>query len=173
MGEETERIVYEESVRTLSQQREVLDGLRSRAGTLLGAASIATAFLSAQALLRHQVVDVVRGQAVTHPELDSLAWTAIVLFCVVVLISLAVLIPWGWTFAHHPHALIGVHLESENPPKDWRPSTLSEIYRNIAYWNGVHYNENGRKLEVMLGLFAFACAALAAEIVIWLILLAR
>ena len=173
MSEQAERIVYEESVRTLSQQRELLDGLRSRSGTLLGAASIATAFLSAQALLRHQAIDVVRGQAVPHPVLDSLAWTAIVLFCVVVFLSLAVLIPWGWTFAHHPHALIGVHLEWENPPKDWRPSTVREIYRDISYWNGVHYDQNGRKLQVMLGLFAVACSALAAEIVIWLILLAR
>jgi hypothetical protein len=64
VSEEAERIVYEESVRALMQQKEVLDGLRARAGTLLGAVSIATAFLSSQAL------DV--------PELDGLAWTAIV-----------------------------------------------------------------------------------------------
>jgi hypothetical protein len=115
----------------------------------------------------------VGGRAVSHPELDSLAWTAIVLFCVVVLLSLAVLIPWRWTFAHHPHALIGVHLEWKDPPKDWRPSSVAEIYRDISYWNGVHYDQNGRKLQLMLALFAIACAALAAEIVIRLILLAR
>jgi len=164
VSEEAERIVYEESVRTLSQQRELLDGLRSRAGTLLGAGSIATAFLSAQAL---------RPAAGMQPELDSLAWTAIVLFCVVVLLALAILIPWHWTFAHHPHALIGVHIESEDAPTDWRPSTVSQIYRDISYWNGVHYDRNGRKLKVMLAVFAIACTALAAEIVIWLILLAR
>jgi hypothetical protein len=161
---EPERVVYEESARTLSQQREVLDGLRSRAGTLLGATSISTAFLSAEVL---------RGPAGSRQDLDSLGWSAVALFCVVVLLSLAILIPWKWTFGHHPHLLIGVHLESENPPKYWQPSTLSEIYRNISYWNGVHYNENGRKLQVMFVLFAVACTALAAEIVIWLILLAR
>jgi hypothetical protein len=59
------------------------------------------------------------------------------------------------------------------PPKDWRPSTVREIYRDISYWNGVHYDQNGRKLQVMLALFAVACSALAAEIVIWLILLGR
>ena len=164
MSQEPERVVYEESVRTLSQQRDVLDGLRGRAGTLLAATSIATAFLSAQAL---------RSPAGSRQDLDSLGWSAVVLFCVVVLLSLAILVPWRWTFGHHPHLLIGVHLESENPPKDWQPSTLSEIYRNISYWNGVHYNENGRKLQVMFVLFALACTALAAEIVIWLILLAR
>jgi hypothetical protein len=156
---EAERIVYEESVRTLSQQREVLDGLRARAGTLVAAASVATAFLSTQAL--------------DTPELGSLAWSAIILFCIVVVVSLAILVPWGWTFSHHPHLLIGIHLESERPSPGWKPSTASEIYRNISYWNGVHYSENGRKLELMLVLFAVACAALTAEIVIWLILLAR
>jgi hypothetical protein len=159
--EEAERIVYEESVRSLAQQRELLDGLRSRAGTLLGAASIATAFLSSQAIRPPDA------------ELGSLAWTAIVLFCVVIVLALAILIPWHWTFAHHPHSLIGVHIESEDAPKDWQPSTVSEIYRDISYWNGVHYDTNGRKLKVMLGVFAIACTALAAELVIWLILLAR
>jgi hypothetical protein len=161
VSEEAERIVYEESVRTLLQQKEVLDGLRARAGTLLGAVSIATAFLSSRAL--------------ATPELDTLAWSAIVLFCIVVLLSLAVLVsvPLGWTFAHHPHLLIGVHLESERPPPGWKPSTPSEIYRNISYWNGVHYDENVRKLQLMFVLFTVACLALAAEIVIWLILLAR
>jgi Na+/H+-dicarboxylate symporter len=157
---DTERIVYEESVRAVAQQRDLLDGLRGRAGTLLAATSVATAFLSAQALR-------------DATALGSLGWSAVVLFCVVVLLTLAILIPWNWTFAHHPHSLIGVHLESENPPPGWQPSTLSEVYRNISYWNGVHYTENGRKLQVMFVLFALACGALAAEIVIWLILLAR
>ena len=160
MAEEAERIVFEESVRALAQQRELLDGLRNRSGTLLAAASVATAFLSAQSL---------RGQA----ELDGLAWSAIVLFCAVVFLTVAALIPWRWTFAHHPHLLIGVHLESLDPPTGWQPSTVHEIYRDLSYWNGVHYDENGRKLRVIFGLFGLACAALAAEIVIWLILLAR
>jgi hypothetical protein len=161
VSEEAERIVYEESVRTLSQQKEVLDGLRARAGTLLGAVSIATAFLSSQAL--------------DTTELGSLEWIVIVLFCLVVLLSLAVLVPfpWSWKFAHHPHLLIGIHLESERPPPRWKPSSPSEIYRNISYWNGVHYDKNGRKLALMFFLFTAACLALAAEIVIWLILLAR
>ena len=158
MSVEAERIVYEESVRALSQQRDVLDALRVRSGTLLGAASIATAFLS--------------GQVLPAP-LDWLAWTAIILFCLVVLLTLCVLIPWAWTFAHHPHALIGIHLEADAPAESWRPSTVSEIHRNISYWNGVHYDDNGRKLHIMFWLFALAGAALAAEIVVWLILLAR
>jgi hypothetical protein len=173
VSQEAERIVYEESVRALGQQRELLDGLRNRSGTLLAAASVATAFLSAQALLGDQPIGVVQGQVLARRELDTLAWSAIVLFCAVVLLTVTVLIPWRWTFVHHPHALIGVHLESLDPPRGWQPSTLHEIYRDLSYWNGVHYDENGRKLRVIFGLFGLACAALAAEIVLWLILLAR
>jgi hypothetical protein len=47
------------------------------------------------------------------------------------------------------------------------------MYRDLSYWNGVHYEENGRKLRVMFGVFALACVALAVEIILWLILLAR
>jgi hypothetical protein len=161
VSEAAERIVYEESLRTLTQQKEVFDGLRARAGTLLGAVSIATAFLSSQALER--------------PELDALTWSAIVLFCLVVVLALVILVPIPWvaTFAHHPHLLIGIHLESERPSPDWKPSTPSEIYRNLSYWNGVHYDRNGRKLALMSAFFSVSCLALAAEIVIWLILLAR
>jgi hypothetical protein len=159
MSEATERVVCEESTRTLRQQYELLDGLRGRAGTLLAAASLATAFLSAQALSRHQVVELVRGSPVLHP------WSAVGLFCLVVVLTLVVLIPWRWTFSHDPHLLIALHLEP-GPP-----SSIEELYRNLSYWNGVHYQENGRKLQLMLGRFAIACLALAAEMVLWLVLL--
>jgi hypothetical protein len=50
MNPVTERIVYDESVRALSYQDEVLSGLRTRAGTLLAAAALVTAFLAPAAL---------------------------------------------------------------------------------------------------------------------------
>ena len=76
-----------------------------------------------------------------------------------------ILIPWRWTFSHDPHLLIALHLDP-GPP-----SSTEELYRNLSYWNGVHYQENGRKLQVMIGLFVTACMALAAEMVLWLVLL--
>jgi len=38
------RIAYEEAVRALSQQHEMIDSLRTRAGLLLPAAAITTSF---------------------------------------------------------------------------------------------------------------------------------
>lgn len=161
----TERVVYEESVRTVTQQRELLDGLRARAATLLAAASISTAFLSAPALAQHQAIELVRGRPIAHPTITGLGWAAVALVCLVVVLALAILVPWRWTFAHHPHTLISVHLEP-GPP-----STEPELYRNLSYWNGAHYNANGWKLNAMLALFALACLLLLAEIVIWLLVL--
>jgi len=141
--------VYDESTRTLRQQFDLLDGLRSRAGTLLAAASLATAFLSAQA----------------HAELDALVWAAVGLFCLVIALALIILMPWRLTFAHDPHLLIAIHLEP-GPP-----SSIEALYRDLSYWNGVHYQENGRKLRAMIGLFAAACIALAVEMTLWLVVL--
>lgn len=44
------RVAYEEAIRALSLQQEVIESIRGRAGLLLSAASITTSFLGAQAL---------------------------------------------------------------------------------------------------------------------------
>ena len=50
MSEQLARVIYDESVRTVDSQRELLEGLRARAGTLLASAFVATAFFSGKAL---------------------------------------------------------------------------------------------------------------------------
>ena len=75
------------------------------------------------------------------------------------------LIPSRWTFAHDPHELIAYYLEPEPPP------SVEELYRNLAVWNGVHNIKNGFKLRFMFGAFGVACASLAVEIAIWLVML--
>jgi hypothetical protein len=95
---QSERVVYEESVRTVNWQRELLEGLRSRAGALLATAFVATAFFAAQALPGRRE--------------DPLEWLATSLFLVVIVSMLIVLIPWRLQFAHHPHSLIAYHLTS-------------------------------------------------------------
>ena len=151
MSEQIERVLYEESVRTVDGQHELLEGVRSRAGTLLATAFVATAFFGAQALDRRPV--------------DGLGWSAIGLFLVVVVSTLIVLTPWRLQLTHHPHALIEYHLETAPV------SALAEVYLDLAYWNGVNYDENGRKLEALLGVFGAACASLVAEVVVWLVVL--
>jgi hypothetical protein len=47
--ETTARLAYDEAVRRIAGQMQVLAGVRTRAGTLFGAASLATSFLSSAA----------------------------------------------------------------------------------------------------------------------------
>jgi hypothetical protein len=149
VAEQVERVLYEESVRTIDGQRELLEGVRTRAGTLLATAFVATAFFGAQALDRRSV--------------GTFDWGAIALFLVVVVSTLIVLTPWRLRLTHHPHSLIAYHLETVPV------SELSDVYRDLAYWNGVNYDENGRKIETLLVVFGIACASLVAEVVVWLI----
>jgi hypothetical protein len=166
--EATEEAVYRESIRTLDEQAKVLDGLRNRAGALVAVSSLVTAFLGGQALNRSGAVMQVGGRTVTEIHLDAIAWTAIGLFCVVLLANLLIVAPWrNWVFTHNPHQLISVHLDP-GPP-----STVSELHRSLSYWNGVHYKANGNKLRILSALFATACTLLAVETVMWLWLLAR
>jgi hypothetical protein len=146
-----ERVLYEESIRTIEGQRELLEGVRARAGTLLATAFVATAFFGTQALDRR--------------PLGGLEWSAIALFLLVVVSTLMVLTPWRLQLTHHPHSLIDYHLETAPI------SSLADVYSDLAYWNGVNYDENGRKLEALLVVFGVACASLVAEVVVWLIVL--
>ena len=151
MCAEIERIVYEESVRTVDGQRELLEGLRARAGTMVATAFVATAFFGAQGLDRRHAT--------------RLEWSAVALFLAVIVSALIVLTPWRLRFAHHPHSLITHQLDREVPP------TSEQVYRDLAYWNGVNFDSNGRKLEILLGIFAITCASLVGEVVVWLIAL--
>jgi hypothetical protein len=151
VAEQIERVLYEESVRTIDGQRELLEGVRTRAGTLLATAFVATALFGAQALDRR--------------PLGALEWSGIGLFLIVVVSALIVLTPWRLQLTHHPHTLIAYHLETAPV------SLLAEVYRDLVYWNGVNYDDNGRKLETLLIVFGIACASLVAEVVVWLVVL--
>jgi len=138
---EIERIVYEESVRTVDGQRELLEGLRARAGTMLATAFVATAFFGAQALDRRAA--------------SWLEWSAVALFLTVIVSALIVLTPWRLRFAHHPHSLMTHQLDRQEP------QTSAQVY----------LDDNARKLEILLAIFAVTCASLVGEVVVWLIAL--
>jgi hypothetical protein len=86
-------LVYNEAVRTLEQQQAVIESIRTRAGILLSAAAIATAFLS--------------GIVVTKHRLDVLGWLATVAFVGVVGLCMAILWPTReWKFRANPKKLV-------------------------------------------------------------------
>jgi hypothetical protein len=142
MNERTEQIVYEESLRDLSQRHAVLDNLRARTGTLLTAASLVTAFLGARAF-EETKIDAF-GHAYTQSNIGVLGWAATGCFLGVLVLCL--------------------FLDREEP------ASATELYRHLSYWNGVNSRTNGRKLNWMYVLFALGSALLAAETVLLVIL---
>jgi hypothetical protein len=165
IADETLKIIHEESVRGLTQQAATLDGIRARAGTLLVAASLVTAFLGAQALQAHQRVERIEGEVLTRAEVTSLGWGAVGCFIGILAVCIRLLMPWQWVFTHNVHQLMDDFLQAD-PPK-----TEDELYYHLAYWNWVHGRGNARRLTAMLLLFSAGCALLAGEAVLWLLVL--
>jgi hypothetical protein len=164
MDAATERIVYNESVKRLASQESVLSGLRARAGTLLGAASLVTAFLAPQAL---RVERSAAGASAKAAMFDTLAWVATGAFVGVVLCAMAVLLPYKWIFGHSAHELMDHLLDPEPPNGEAR------LYRHLAYYNDVHHTANATKLGRLFFIFALGCVLLAAEIGLWLFAIVR
>jgi hypothetical protein len=73
------QLAFEQAARALVQQQQLLDSLRSRAGTMLSGAAISTSFLGSQAL--------------STGSLRTTTWVAIACFIVVGLTSTAILWP--------------------------------------------------------------------------------
>jgi hypothetical protein len=72
-------LAYEQAARAVEQQRQLLDSLRSRAGTMLSGATISTSFLG--------------GQALAAGPLRATTWFAICSFVIVGMTSTAILWP--------------------------------------------------------------------------------
>lgn len=154
------KVIYEESVRLLQNQSASLDDLRGRAGTLLAAASLVTAFLAPPALK----VNDAAGKA--QYNFTCLAWLATGAFVGVTVTSLIVLLPRKWTFGHDAHDLMDKFVES-TPPGD-----EEALYYHLAYYNELHHRQNSSKLGCLFGCFGVGCGLLAIEIGCWLALIA-
>jgi hypothetical protein len=147
-------IVYEESVRAITQKEAALDGLRARTGTLLAAASITTAFLGGEALAR-------------EPGLDLAAWAAIASFCIVGALAIAILWPWTWRFSHDASVLIEDHVDV--PER----SQAEQLQLFLARTNDRNWDTNQTRLERLFWCFRAGSLCLAAEVVLWIVVLAR
>lgn len=150
MPESTASIVYDEALRGIARQQAVIDGLRTRTGTLFAAASLVTAFLGGQA-------------ATENRDLGLLIWVAIGAFVALFLLVLAILWPWRFRFVLDPKILIEDHLQKDVPELE---TYLGEIW-------GENYELNQVRMDQLHWLFRGACVALSLEVVSLLISLGR
>jgi MFS family permease len=159
VADSTESLIYAEALRLISGQRDDRDALRARAGTLLSAASLVTAFLGGLALSHFRD---------THPHgaLTSLAWSALAAFIVVVVLVVVILLPWPWTFVLSPTVLVEDHLGPIRTDPD-------QLRRFLATTMEEHHGKNKRVLGWLFFSFALASACLIYEAVAWLLIFER
>jgi hypothetical protein len=154
LDREKEKVVYEESTRALDHQAKVVEGLRGRATAILAAASLTTGFLAPRALRQ--------GASAGDTSFTTLDWIAVVSVCLVILLcAMALVVPRSGSFVHAPSALVKQLLDD-------RPElSLALIYRHFSYWNGVYFDRNRRRVEILYGLTASGALLLLTEVVAW------
>jgi hypothetical protein len=146
-------LAFREGVRQLEHQESSLDELRSRAGTLLAASSLATSFLGAAALPK--------GTAWDWP-----VYLAVAFFAVGIVLCLAVLWPLTeWRFVNSPAKVIDDYIEGQPP------ASLAETYKDLALHAGQHAQHNGVRLRWLYWSFQGAAICLLVQVVAWLVVL--
>ena len=146
------KVAYDEAVRALSEQREMIDGLRSRAGLMFSAAAVTTSFLGAQAL--------------QGGELGLFCWLALAGFVGVAMAMLAIPWPRQWEFTVNLHEVIGGYIESTSP------APLEELHRDLVISMEAGYLRNSAGLEKLVVYVQVANVLLAVEVMLWTIAIA-
>lgn len=156
-GDETDRVVYEAAVRGTQDQAAVLDGLRTRAGTVLAASALVSSFLGGQALRSSTRIAVF--------SMVGLAFTAFVLSA---LATLVILWPFEFRFMLSPRAMIeGL---DRQPDRSSRPGAF---YRALALQLEWRYDQNADKIRRLQWAFQLAIVFLVAEVACWIVVLWR
>jgi hypothetical protein len=147
-------LAYREGLRAITQQQSVLDGLRSRAGTLLAVASLVTSFLG--------------GLALQGKPPAGLAWLAIALFLTAAAAVMYVLTSRsGWRFRTRPSVIINDYVEGNPSAPAW------EMRKELAAHLESDFDANEARMSPLFHALSLANIALAAEVVVWLIMLWR
>jgi hypothetical protein len=142
MSASVRQLAFDLSRGSLAEQEKRLADLRSRAGTILAAASIAGSFLATK-----------RG------DLDTTAALAIVVYLACVGAAVYVLLP---------HSLVLEFRGSVvNELEEEIGGGLEAAYAALTDWLEGFHQENRAKLESLNRWYAASCVALATEVVLW------
>ena len=149
-----EEAIYDQSFRALEEQARVLEGVRARAGTLAGVATVTTGFVGG-------LTSTSGGMHGSSP--GALAWIAVALYMLVIVLSLLIASPSRrWALGHHPEQLLAVYGDAGHS------KGLAEFRRTIASYNGRNYERNGRQLARLSVSFAVASVVFVVELILWL-----
>jgi hypothetical protein len=135
-------------VRAISSQAGAIDSLRSRTAGLLGAASIATAFLG--------------PASVGEDGIKEWGIVATVCFGGVGLLTLFILYPLrGWHFTLDPPAILDDYQRNPAAQED-------HVYADAAHNLDRYRRENADRLEELYAQFRAASVLLAAGVLAWI-----
>jgi len=140
-----EELSYELTAGALAEQERALNALRTRAGTIIAAASISGSFL---------------GAKVIHGSLDASAVLALIAFVLCLGCAIWVLLPHALVFAFRGEALLG--LSDQEGVED-----ISQAYRAAGIWIEPHLDDNREKIAQLSSWFTASCLLLAAEVIFW------
>lgn len=146
------KVAYDEAVRALAEQQEVIDSFRTRAGLLFSAAAVTTSFLGAQAL---------RGDG-----LNLASWSALLCFVAVAAASLAILWPRKWEVTANARDVIDTYVESAEP------APAEHLHRDLSLHMHNSYLENREGLERLVLYLQVASGLLTVEVVLWIVAIA-
>ena len=137
-------------MRRITGQMQVLAGLRARAGTLFGAASLATSFLSSVA---------VKGTGI---QLGVLGWTAVVLFGLATLVTMLMFLSIrGLSFT--------IQREENEELLRTSPTDASaaDTYREFARRLERNYKANTRRMTWFFRGMWILCLLVGGELILW------
>jgi hypothetical protein len=149
-------LVLDQALRGLTQQQSSLDGLRSRAGTLIAASSLVSSFLGAATL---------KNTGLSAGAVLFLA-LALVAFATVVVGVVIILLPYEWKWGIDPHAMLHDYVESATP------ADIDGMRRDLAYYIGEDLDYNRTRLDRLFRWLRIATVAIAAEVALWTLALA-
>jgi hypothetical protein len=144
-------LAYEEAGRALSEQQQVVESFRTRAGLLLSTAAISTSFLGARAL------DAGSGAPV---------WLAMATFAGLTIASLIILWPRRWEFAANSRDVMETYTEVDDAV------AIAEVHRDLALHMHESFQMNQEGSEKLALVFEIASVLLTVEIVLWIFAIA-
>jgi uncharacterized membrane protein len=140
--------VYEEALRGLLQQQSAVESLRTRAGTLVFAASFASSLLGSRALA---------------DGVGAWDWIAIVLLFAIGGLTVVLLWPYyDLSFRFDPEDLLARYVD------DGSTATMSTIHRELALQIKADWRRNGRIVHRLRVTFEVALVLLLFNILAWL-----
>jgi hypothetical protein len=145
-----EEFSYQLTIEALREQERAVAALRTRAGTVLAAASVSGSFL---------------GTKVSHGSLDVWAVLALIAFVLCVAAAIYVPLPHQLVFAFRGQALLAA---SDHEGID----DVTEAYRAAGIWIEPMLESNRNRIGDLSDWFSISCVLLTAEVILWTVSLA-